>query len=64
MQEYSVRTRRAEAEQNRRIEALKSWGESEWVLSCLRTHSATPLKALTDEEIYAWYEKTNPQEAL
>ena len=64
MQEYSERTRRAEAEQNRRTEALKSWTESEWVLSCLRTHSATPLKALTDEEIYAWYEKTNPQEAL
>ena len=61
MQEFSERTRRAEAEENRRTEALKSWGESEWVLSCLRTQSATPLKVLSDEEIFDWYEKTKPQ---
>ena len=63
MQEYSERTRRAEAEQNRRAEALKCWTESEWVLACLRTQSATPTTALTEEEIFNWYEKTKPQGA-
>ena len=61
MIEISERTRRAEAEQNRRAEALKCWTESEWVLSCLRTQSATPLKALSDEEIFEWYGKIKPQ---
>ena len=61
MQEYSERTRRVEAEQNRRAEALKSWTESEWVLSCLRTQTATPLKALSDEEVVEWYGKIKPQ---
>ena len=61
MQEYSQRTRHAEAEQNRRAEALKSWAESEWVLASLRTQSATPLKALSDEEVVEWYGKIKPQ---
>lgn len=61
MQEYSERTRRAEVEENRRTEALKNWGESEWILSCLRTKSATPLTTLTEEEIFEWYEKAKPQ---
>ena len=61
MQEYSERTRRVEAELTRRAEALNSWTESEWVLNCLRTQSATPMTALTEEEIFDWYEKIKPQ---
>lgn len=61
MQEYSDRTRRAEAEENRRAEALKSWTESEWVLSCLRTLPASPLQVLSEAEIFAWYGKIKPE---
>lgn len=47
-------------EQNRRAKAKKQWQESEWVLTCLRSQSGTPIKDLTEEEILAWHQKLKP----
>ena len=52
--------RQVDQEQNRRAKARKQWQESEWVLTCLRSKSGTPIKQLTDDEIFAWNQKLHP----
>ncbi len=39
--------------------ARKLWKESERILKILRTESAKPLKACSDEEILQWHLKNN-----
>jgi len=40
--------------------ARKAWCESEWRLQLLRTISATPPPAITDDQLLEWY-KANQQ---
>lgn len=52
---------RFEAELDQRARALERWQESEWVLDCLRSKTASPLKKLGEKEIVEWHRRLNHQ---
>ena len=47
------------AKQEAEFEAQKQYQESEWRLSFLRTTTAEQQQAITEEELFIWYQQHN-----